>query len=281
MFDTDTLRLLAFVGGLGLFFLVETLFAARPWDEPRRQRLGMHAIITVINSVLVRLLALLPFLWWADVVSGNGWGLVPWLGLQGIPEIILTVIVFDMFDYWWHRFNHRVDFLWRFHKVHHVDTHVDVTTALRFHPGELVVSYAFKALWILVWGPSLWAFVIFEASVTLAAQFHHSNIRFPAKWEKQLRKIIVTPEFHTAHHTVTPRTGNANFSTIFIFWDHLFGTYREPDEEEMKTLGLPEGRDSYLSFREWFTAPFRKTNQASNVVVSDGERVTKADSEAD
>ena len=180
-------------------------------------------------------------------------------------RIIASVIVLDLFDYVWHRLNHRVGTLWRFHKVHHVDTHVDVTTALRFHPGELFISAFAKALWIVIWGPSLWGFAAFEISISLAAQFHHSNIDFPRPVERVLRLFIVTPRFHTSHHTVARRTGDANFATIFILWDRIFGTYREPDDREMQTLGLPEGRDDYLSFQAWLTQPFRPVNRLADV----------------
>ena len=181
---------------------------------------------------------------------------MPALGIEGYPEVIASIVILDMFDYWWHRFNHRVPLLWRFHKVHHVDTHVDVTTSLRFHPGELMISAFLKALWILMLGPSILAFAMFESATTLAAQFHHTNIDFPDSVETPLRKIIVTPRYHASHHTVTPRTGNENFATILIFWDKLFGTYRIPDYEEMKTLGLKIGRDTYLSFTTTLKAPF-------------------------
>lgn len=257
----DDLKLPLFIGGFALFFLIETLAAKRPWQEPRGQRLRMHAGVAVFNTVVLKLIILAPFLYWTEYIASLGWGLAPMLGYSGFGGIIATILVLDMFDYWWHRFNHRVGLLWRFHKVHHVDTHVDVTTALRFHPGELFISFFVKLVWIAVWGPSLVAFAAFEIAVSMASQFHHSNIDFPDRWERVLRLFIVTPRFHTSHHTVSRRTGDANFATIFIIWDHLFGTYREPDETEMKELGLAEGRDDYLSFASWLTEPFAQRNQ--------------------
>ena len=181
---------------------------------------------------------------------------MPTLGIDGYQEMIASVVILDMFDCFWHRFNHRIPFLWRFHKVHHVDTHVDVTTSLRFHPGELMISAIIKSIWILILGPSLLAFAIFESAISLTAQFHHTNIDFPDSVETPLRKIFVTPRYHTSHHTVCRRTGNENFGTILIFWDKLFATYRQPDYEEMKTLGLKNGRDSYLSFAATLKGPF-------------------------
>lgn len=257
----DDVKLPIFLAGFALFFLLEGVVSARPWQDARGERLRMHAIVAVLNTVLLRVVLLAPFLFWSDYVFGQGWGLASVIGYSGIGGIVATIIVFDMFDYWWHRFNHRVGFFWRFHKVHHVDTHVDVTTALRFHPGELFISYFVKLAWIVIWGPSVAGFVAFEIAVSLASQFHHSNIDFPDRWERLLRWVIVTPRFHTSHHTVNRRTGDANFATIFIVWDRLFGTYREPDAEEMKTLGLADGRSDYLSFGAWLTEPLTPRNQ--------------------
>lgn len=201
-------------------------------------------------------MAVAPLLYWGNLVREKQWGLAPLLGLEGVAEVVASLIVLDMFDYWWHRWNHRVPFLWRFHKVHHVDTQVDVTTALRFHLGELLISVVVKAAWILTWGPTLWSLAIFEGFVTLAAQFHHSNIDFPDPVERLARLLIVTPRFHASHHTVSQRTRDNNFSTILIFWDKLFGTFQREDAEEMRTLGLPGGRETYLSFLSALKGPF-------------------------
>lgn len=221
--------------------------------------------MAVFNTVFLRLLVVAPFLLWVNYVMTQGWGLSPFLGYVGIAEIIASVIVLDFFNYVWHRLNHRMNPLWRFHKVHHVDTHVDVTTALRFHPGELFISAFAKGIWILLWGPSLWAFAVFEISISLAAQFHHANIDFPDPVERFLRLFIITPRFHTSHHTVERRTGDANFGTIFVVWDRVFGSYEEPDEKEMEILGLPEGRDNYLSFSAWLVEPFKRTNRLQDI----------------
>ena len=137
---------------------------------------------------------------------------------------------------------------------------MDVTTSLRFHPGELFLSYGMKAVWILIWGPSLAGFMIFEAGITAYSQFHHSNIDFSDKWEKRLRWLHMTPRLHASHHTVSIRTRDANYSTIFLAWDRLCGTLKEPDDEEMKHLGLSEGRKTDLSPLAFMKAPFVSVN---------------------
>lgn len=252
----DLWRGYVFAGGLLSLYLAESWAPARVWRTPRSKRLGFHLMMAVINTLILRLIAVGPLLFFTAMARERGWGLAPLLGLSGAPEIIFSLVALDFLDYWWHRLNHSADFFWRFHKVHHVDTHVDVTTSLRFHPGEFLISSAMKVLWVAIVGPSLLAFAFFEAGITLASQFHHTNIDFPFKVERWLRLLFVTPRYHAAHHTVTLRSREANFSTIFIAWDRLFGSYQEPDERELENLGLPRGREGYLSLSETFLGPF-------------------------
>ena len=133
---------------------------------------------------------------------------------------------------------------------------MDVTTALRFHPGELILSGFAKFFWILLWGPSLLGFIIFEAGVTAFSEFHHSNIDFPERVQSVLRELIMTPRVHTSHHTVTIRTRDANYATVFSIWDRLFGSFSEPNWNEMRLLGLEEGRKNYLSIPAFLKTPF-------------------------
>jgi sterol desaturase/sphingolipid hydroxylase (fatty acid hydroxylase superfamily) len=110
----------------------------------------------------------------------------------------------------------------------------------------------------VLWGPSLSAFMIFEAGITAYSQFHHSDIDFPDAVEEKLRWIHMTPRVHASHHTVSLRTRDANYSTIFSLWDRVFGTFQEPDSQEIKQLGLPEGREDVLSYKKMFGIPFSR-----------------------
>lgn len=251
------MRAIIFIIILILMGLIEGAWKARPWHDSRSKRWVFHFSLSVFNTLFTRLLVVGPLYLWLNFVLEKQWGLAQVLGLNGPLEIVLTIIVLDFFDYWWHLWNHSVPFLWRFHKAHHSDTHVDVTTALRFHPGELILSCLMKSIWILVWGPSVMGFILFEACITAYAQFHHSNIDFSDRWESLLRWVHMTPRLHASHHTVTTRTRNANYSTIFLLWDRLFGTFQEVDRQELKKLGLPEGRDHDLDFILFMKMPFK------------------------
>ena len=229
------------------------------------KRLALHTGVAAFNTILIRMFAYVPFLLLTVYAEEEGWGISRLLGLVGWLEIVISIIVLDLFDYWWHRANHRVRFLWRFHKAHHSDTYMDVTTALRFHPGELLISFLVKALWIVIWGPTVIAWFLFEAMVSLSAQFHHSNFDFPDRVERWLSKIIVTPRYHAAHHAVDREYGDANYSTIFSIWDNIFFTYSEPEINGSTTsgadaIGLPEGRDLAFSPFQLVAEPFSRRN---------------------
>ena len=263
--DLDTGKLVVFLGGLLFFLGIETLAPKRSWPESRLKRFLFHIGIAAINTVLIRLLIYVPLLLWIVFVEQQGWGISRWLGLTGWLELAMSLVVLDLFDYFWHRANHRVTFLWRFHKAHHADTAMDVTTALRFHPGELIISALAKALWIALWGPTAIAWFLFEAMVSLCAQFHHSNIDFPDRIERVISAMIVTPPFHASHHAVDRRYGDSNFSTIFSLWDSLFQSYQRPENSDStnrteNALGLPEARDRAFLPGAWLAEPFKSSN---------------------
>lgn len=252
----DTVRLGAFLALLALLYAVESLWPVRAWSSPRPKRLLAHLVLALANTVLLRLTVATPLALLTLYVNRQGWGLAPLFGLSGLAEIVATVVVLDLADYWWHRANHRIPFLWRFHRPHHVDTHMDVTTSLRFHPGELLLSGLVKASWILAWGPSLWGFAIFEVMISAASQYHHSNIDLPDAVEPALRLLQVTPRMHASHHSAYSGSLDANFATIFSFWDRLFGTYVTPTSDHLAVQGLPYGRDRELDLRYLLTLPF-------------------------
>ncbi len=269
MENPENIRLVVFFGMLVMMGSAESIWGARLWETGRLRRWFWHGLWSIFNTLWTRILIFTPFVIWLSWVESRQWGIARWLGLRGGLEILITILAYDAYNYWWHRLNHEWTWLWRFHQVHHMDTHVDVTTALRFHPGELLIAYGAKAIWVLVWGPSLAAFVITEMTITAYAQFHHANIDFPDAFEKGLRKLHVTPRLHASHHTVTRRTRDANYSTIFTLWDYLFGSYREPDRHEMQQLGLPEGRTSYLKLPAMFWLPFTQRGDEKDMKKSD------------
>ena len=267
--DLDTGKLIVFLCGFLLMLIIETFKPARVCRSSRLQRLLFHGGIAVVNTVLIRLFVYVPLLLWIVLVEQQGWGLSRWLGLTGYTELLVSLLVLDLVDYFWHRVNHRVRILWRFHKAHHTDTSLDVTTSLRFHPGELVISALIKALWIVIWGPSVIAWFVFESLISFSSQFHHSNIDFPDRIEKYLSMVIVTPRYHASHHAVDRAFGDANFCTILSLWDRLFSSYNRPASAGATTrqedsLGLAEVRQKAFSVKALIFEPVNDSNLVQN-----------------
>jgi sterol desaturase/sphingolipid hydroxylase (fatty acid hydroxylase superfamily) len=172
----------------------------------------------------------------------------------------VAVIALDLVIYLQHVVFHAVPVLWRIHRMHHADTHLDVTTGLRFHPIEIVLSMLIKTVAILLLGAPAIAVLIFEIVLNAGAMFNHSNARLPLRIDRVLRWIVVTPDMHRVHHSVVPRETHSNFGFNLPWWDRLFGTYRDQPAagHTDMVLGIPEFLDpSEQRLDRLLTQPFR------------------------
>jgi len=155
------------------------------------------------------------------------------LWLSGMAGLALDLLLLDLWIYWWHRANHRVPLLWRFHEVHHLDEFLDVTTGVRFHLGEVLLSALVRFAVIVILAIPLTSVIIFETLLLLATIFHHSNVRLPKRFEQLLSLVIVTPSIHWVHHHALRRDTDSNYATVLSVWDRLFdsrsATQRTPD----------------------------------------------------
>jgi sterol desaturase/sphingolipid hydroxylase (fatty acid hydroxylase superfamily) len=154
-------------------------------------------------------------------------------------EFALSFLLMDLGFYYWHAANHRVPILWRFHNVHHIDPDLDVTTALRFHFGEIALSSGFSLLAISLIGMSGWAFAVYQLVFQAEILFHHSNLRLPIGFERLLSKVIVTPRMHGIHHSQVRRENNSNFGTVFTWWDRLHRTLGLNTPQSEIVIGIP------------------------------------------
>ena len=155
----------------------------------------------------------------------------------GWPGLLLDLLLLDFLIYWWHRANHEVGFLWRFHEVHHLDRFLDSTSALRFHFGEVLLSAGARAVVIALFDIPIASILVFEALILAAAIFHHSNIALPAPLERVLARVVITPSIHWVHHHKLRRDTDSNYGTILSIWDPLFGS-RSPTP---RALTMPIG----------------------------------------
>lgn len=247
--------LLPWKGAAGLVWLViflaaERLFpAARepvptgssplgPGPAGRWHRLGRNLGLWLANVGLYPLIVLPVSVWAAGHTIG--WRPEWWGGGLGL---ILDIVLLDFLIFWWHRANHEIPVLWRFHEVHHLDRFLDATSALRFHFGEVILSALMRAGLIMAFDLPITSILVFETLILVGTVFHHSNAAVPPRLERALAAVVITPSIHWVHHHAVRRDTDANYGTLFSFWDPMFGT-RSPTPRRLTmpigVEGLPE-----------------------------------------
>lgn len=222
------------------------LWALESWvpcvaERPRRLRhAAPNLALAGINLLLTGLVfaaATAAVAAWAGTAR---FGLLHWIALPSWLTLAAAILLFDAWMYLWHRANHAVPFLWRFHRAHHSDPEVDVTTALRFHPGEIALSSLLRLAVVPILGLELGHLLLYEMILLPVIALHHSNIALPEVWDRRLRLLIVTPGMHHLHHSDWRPETDSNFSSVFSFWDRLCRTFRRPRDRRALRQGLPE-----------------------------------------
>lgn len=258
------LRFGIFLGALILFSALEALFPRRARKLPRQERWLTHLGITVIDSLAIRLLGPLTAIAVAIWASGKGIGLFNLLDAPLWLEILLAFILLDFAIYLQHVISHRVPLFWRFHKVHHTDRDLDASSAVRFHPIEILLSMLYKCGLVLLIGPAALAVLIFEIVLNASAIFNHANLKLPLGLDKVFRTVIVTPDMHRVHHSVIEGETNSNYGFNFSIWDKLCGTYKDQPQagHDGMTIGLAEHQSSAPAKLLWsLKLPFAKSSK--------------------
>ncbi len=210
-------------------------------DAGARVRHGLkNFLLGAFNSLLTGLG--FAALWWtaAQWAQAHQFGLLRCLPLPEWARLAGGFLLFDAWMYWWHRLNHRVPFLWRFHRTHHSDLRMDVTTASRFHVGEIAFSSVLRVPVIALLGLRLWELALYELAMFTVVQWHHANIGLSVWLDRALRAVIVTPFLHKVHHSRWQPETDSNYSSLFSFWDRLFGSFRLRDNPHALQFGLQE-----------------------------------------
>lgn len=257
------------VVGLIILLLVETVHPYFDFYKGSFKKRGVHfaanLALGIVNALLNAILFVGLWLWAATWAESNNFGILNWISAP-IPvwlRVIFAVLLFDFWMYIWHRMNHQIPFLWRFHRVHHSDSTMDVSTATRFHTGEIFFSSLLRIPVIILLGIYLWELLIYEILVALVVQFHHANINLPGKMDNVLRWLIVTPHMHKVHHSRWRPETDSNFSTIFSFWDRIWRTFRLHDPLHTLKMGLDEfDTEEDQKVKGLFSMPFRKGKKA-------------------
>lgn len=255
----EDIRLTAFLVLFVLFFALERFI---PHYKKRDATLARYVsnlgMIGLANALILLLIPILPFAA-ALALEESGLGLLPLLGFEGIFGFILGFLILDCTIYWQHRFFHKIPFFWRFHKVHHIDLDLDVSTGVRFHPVEILLSILIKLAVITLFGISAEAVLAFEVVLNATSLFTHANIKIPSHIDRRLRLFIVTPDMHLIHHSIKMDESNRNFGFNFSFWDRLFESYKHTSVfGEFITLGIDTHQDREANrFFSLMLVPFR------------------------
>jgi sterol desaturase/sphingolipid hydroxylase (fatty acid hydroxylase superfamily) len=252
---------------VGCYAAVFATLALWEWSAPRRKLVAGRKArwpgnlgVLAVDIAVVRLLVPTAAVGFALVAEQEGWGLFRALDLPFWAAVVAGVIALDLVIYLQHVVFHYVPVLWRLHRMHHADLDIDVTTGLRFHPIEILLSLGIKAAAVLALGAPPLAVLVFEVLLNATAMFNHSNVKLPAWLEPIARWIVVTPQMHQVHHSIEREETDSNFGFNLPWWDRLFGTYRAAPRagEQGIVIGLPIFRDvKELRLTRLLTQPFR------------------------
>jgi sterol desaturase/sphingolipid hydroxylase (fatty acid hydroxylase superfamily) len=238
------LRLIVFLGVLVAMAVWELAAPRRRQEIPRVIRWTNNLGLVVIDTIVLRLSFPILAVGLAVIAQDRGWGLFNIIEAPGWFAVLVSIVILDLVIYLQHVMFHAVPALWRLHRMHHADLEFDVTTGLRFHPVEILLSMGIKLAMVMALGPPAVAVLIFEVLLNATAMFNHSNIRLPMLVDRFLRLIVVTPDMHRVHHSVIPEETNSNFGFNLPWWDKLLGTYKaqpKAGHEEM-SIGIEQFR---------------------------------------
>lgn len=259
LFDRELLcvvKAVALAVVLALFWSWETI---RPLRERREGRL-LHASrnlgVAIVNTVVLALLFGAATVAVAKWAADNDYGFLRHVDLPAVATFVLAIVILDAWMYFWHRITHAVPLLWRFHRMHHSDDRMDVTTATRFHLGELATSATLRLGLIPLLGFDVTQVLVYDTLVLIITHFHHANISL-GRWDRVLCWFIVTPAMHQVHHSRHRPETDSNFATVLSIWDRLARTFRRRRDPITIELGLDELSDPrWQTYRGLWATPF-------------------------
>lgn len=250
--------------GLTLLFALEGVVPAAGGRRQHLRHTLRNLALGGIGSVVVKALlggTLAAVMVWAE---NRSFGLLRMVSLPPLAATAAAIVLFDAWMYFWHRANHECNFLWRFHRVHHSDSEMDASTAIRFHAGELLLSTILRLAVIPLLGISVGQLLLYETLLLPVILFHHSNVRLPESWDRALRWLIVTPELHRVHHSRLRPETDSNYASIFSIWDRLAGSFRLRPGTRPVNFGLEEfSEEMWQRFPKLLLIPFASSAKRS------------------
>lgn len=246
-------------GGFFFFLLLEYLKPYRLPTVAKTKRLLVNISLTLLNSAVLSIIFAAATINSALHVSANHLGILNAFSLTFWPKVFLSIIVMDLVFYVWHLLNHKIPLLWRLHRVHHSDLNMDVSTASRFHIGELAISSCLKIGLVYLIGLNVMSIILFESLLGLTAQFQHSSVKVPIGFERVFWLLFVPPSMHRIHHSVVIQERDTNYGTILSIWDRLVGTLLKDVDQEKIVIGLgPYRKPEGLGLRSLLVMPFTR-----------------------
>ncbi len=242
--SASAFRLISFLAALSGFAFWEWISPRRKLSQSKTNRWVINMTLHLMNTALIYFLMGAIVYSTATLAKEEGWGLMNWLSFSQPLSLLLTILILDFVIYYQHRLFHRIPLFWRFHRVHHTDLDFDVSTAVRFHPIEIIVSLMIKMIAIVLIGGDPWGSVIFEIILNASSLFNHANIFIPLPLDEKLRWVLVTPDMHRIHHSIFPNETNSNFGFSVTWWDRLCRTYIDQPKRSHAEMdiGLPHYR---------------------------------------
>jgi sterol desaturase/sphingolipid hydroxylase (fatty acid hydroxylase superfamily) len=225
MASEDLIRIGSYLSVLGMMATWELVAPRRPLTASKLCRWGGNLTIVILNTAIARLFFMGGVVATAMMAQERSWGLLNLVEGPVWLELAFAVLALDFIIYWQHQLFHAVPIFWRFHMMHHSDLDLDVTSGVRFHPVEIVISTLVKSAAVLALGVAPLAVVAFEIVLNGTSLFNHSNARMPLSVDRVLRWFVVTPDMHRIHHSTSPCETNSNYGFNVPWWDRLFGTY--------------------------------------------------------
>lgn len=240
------IRISFFLGILLAMAAWEVAAPRRRREIPRLLRWTNNLGVVVVDTILVRFIFPIMAVGLALMAEERGWGLLNVFEAPAWIAFVVSVLALDLAIYLQHVMFHATPALWRLHRMHHADLEFDVTTGLRFHPVEILLSMGIKLAVVAVLGPPAVAVLIFEVLLNATSMFNHGNVRIPLGLDRVLRWVVVTPDMHRVHHSIQPTETNSNFGFNLPWWDRLLGTYRAQPREghDGMTIGIEQFRTS-------------------------------------
>ncbi|MFC1534266.1 sterol desaturase family protein [Thermodesulfobacteriota bacterium] len=255
----STIRLLLFGGGILFFFFLELLAPYRLSSVSKVKRWINNLALALFNSIVINLIFSAAIAGTATYVQIHKLGILNMIPAPIWLKILFTVAFMDFILYIWHLLNHKMPFFWRFHRVHHSDLNMDVSSATRFHIGELAISAVIKISVIFFLGADLLGVIIFESAVVLCAQFHHSCLKIPRWFENIFWIFFVPPSMHRIHHSVVIKERDSNYGTIFSFWDRIMETLITRVDQAGIRIGVGAyPKAEKLDFHQLLIMPFTR-----------------------